>query len=124
WELQGKYPRILEDNVVGSEAKKLFADAQAMLKRIVAEKWLTANAVVGFWPANAVGDDVELFTDDTRKAPLAPLHTLRQQMARETRRDRANTALADFIAPGETGLADYVGAFAVTAGIGEEDAQA
>jgi len=124
WELQGKYPRILEDNVVGSEAKKLFADAQAMLKRIVAEKWLTANAVVGFWPANAVGDDIELFTDDTRKAHLATLHTLRQQMARENRRDRANTALADFIAPGETGLADYIGAFAVTAGIGEEDAQA
>ena len=102
WELQGKYPRILEDNVVGAEAKKLFADAQAMLKRIVAEKWLTANAVVGFWPANAVGDDIELFTDDTRKAQLATLHTLRQQMARENRRDRANTALSDFIAPQST----------------------
>jgi len=124
WELQGRYPRILEDNVVGSEAKKLFADAQAMLKRIVAEKWLTANAVVGFWPANAVGDDIELFTDDTRQAHLATLHTLRQQMARENRRDRANTALADFVAPKETGILDYVGAFAVTAGIGEPEAMA
>ena len=124
WELQGKYPRILEDNVVGPEAKKLLADAQAMLKRIVAEKWLTANAVVGFWPANAVGDDIRLFADDTRKAELATLHTLRQQMARENRRDRANTALADFIAPKDTGIADYVGAFAVTAGIGEPEATA
>ena len=68
WELQGKYPRILEDNVVGGEAKKLFADAQAMLKRLVAEKWLTANAVVGFWPANAIGDDIELYADDERAA--------------------------------------------------------
>jgi 5-methyltetrahydrofolate--homocysteine methyltransferase len=124
WELQGKYPRILEDNVVGAEAKKLFADAQAMLKRIVAEKWLTANAVVGFWPANATGDDIRLFADDTRKSELAILHTLRQQMARENRRDRANTALSDFIAPVDTGLADYVGAFAVTAGIGEPEAMA
>ena len=82
WELQGKYPRIFEDNVVGGEAKKLFADAQAMLKRLVAEKWLTANAVVGFWPANAVGDDIELYADEARGAPLAMLHTLRQQMAR------------------------------------------
>jgi 5-methyltetrahydrofolate--homocysteine methyltransferase len=122
WELQGRYPRILEDNVVGAEAKKLFADAQAMLKRIVAEKWLTANAVVGFWPANAAGDDIRLFTDDTRKAELATLHTLRQQMARENRNDRANTALSDFIAPVDTGIADYVGAFAVTAGIGEAEA--
>jgi 5-methyltetrahydrofolate--homocysteine methyltransferase len=124
WELQGKYPRILEDNVVGAEAKKLFADAQAMLKRIVAEKWLTANAVVGFWPANASGDDIELYEDEARGAPLAVLHTLRQQMARENKRDRANVALADFVAPKETHLADYVGAFAVTAGVGEAEALA
>ena len=124
WELSGKYPRIFEDNVVGAEAKKLFADAQALLKRIVAEKWLTANAVVGFWPANAVGDDIELFADGERRTRLAVLHTLRQQMARENRRDRANTALADFVAPKETGLADYVGAFAVTTGIGEAEALA
>jgi 5-methyltetrahydrofolate--homocysteine methyltransferase len=122
WELVGKYPRIFQDNMVGPEAKKLFDDAQAMLKRLVAEKWLTANAVVGFWPANAIGDDVELYGDDTRKTPLATLHTLRQQMARENRRDRANIALSDFVAPKETGLADYVGAFAVTTGIGEAEA--
>jgi 5-methyltetrahydrofolate--homocysteine methyltransferase len=124
WELQGKYPRILEDNVVGPEAKKLFDDAQVMLKRLVAEKWLTANAVIGFWPANATGDDIELYADPARKSRLAMLHTLRQQMARENRSDRANTALADFIAPRESGRADYIGAFAVTTGIGEAEALA
>jgi 5-methyltetrahydrofolate--homocysteine methyltransferase len=124
WELRGKYPRILEDNVVGSEAKKLLADAQALLKRLVAEKWLTANAVVGFWPANASGDDIEVYADDGRSPPLAMLHTLRQQMGGDGRRERANTALADFVAPKETGLADYIGAFAVTAGIGEAEALA
>jgi 5-methyltetrahydrofolate--homocysteine methyltransferase len=124
WELTGKYPRILEDNTVGPEARKLFEDAQAMLKRLVRERWLTANAVVGFWPANAVGDDVALFADDDRKRQVATLHTLRQQMARENRTDRANTALADFVAPTQTGLADYIGAFAVTAGIGEAEAMA
>jgi 5-methyltetrahydrofolate--homocysteine methyltransferase len=124
WELQGKYPRIFEDNVVGPEAKKLFDDAQAMLKRLVAEKWLTANGVIGLWPANAIGDDIELFADEARKTRLAMLHTLRQQMARENRTDRANTALADFIAPKESGCADYIGAFAVTTGIGEAEALA
>ena len=124
WELTGQYPRILEDNMVGPEAQKLFNDAQAMLKRMVAEKWLTANAVIGFWPANAVGDDIELYADDTRSKQLATLYTLRQQIARENRRDRAHTALADFVAPKETGLADYVGGFAVTAGIGEDEALA
>ncbi len=122
WELVGKYPRILSDNVVGPEARKLLDDAQAMLKRLVAEKWLTANAVVGFWPANAVGDDIALFADEARKRRLAVMHTLRQQMARENLRERANTALADFVAPEETGLADYIGAFAVTSGIGEAEA--
>jgi 5-methyltetrahydrofolate--homocysteine methyltransferase len=122
WELRGKYPAILEDNVVGAEAKKLFADARAMLERLVAENWLTANAAIGIWPANATGDDIEVFADEARGSPLAVLHTLRQQMARETRRDRANTALADFVAPKDTGLADYVGAFAVTTGIGEAEA--
>jgi 5-methyltetrahydrofolate--homocysteine methyltransferase len=124
WELQGKYPRIFEDNVVGPEAKKLFDDAQAMLKRLIEGRWLTANAVIGLWPANAVGDDIELYTDAARKSRLAMLHTLRQQMARENRTDRANTALADFIAPRESGLADYIGAFAVTTGIGEAEALA
>jgi 5-methyltetrahydrofolate--homocysteine methyltransferase len=124
WELAGKYPRILDDNVVGSEAKKLFADAQALLRRLVAGNWLTANAVIGFWPANAVGDDIELYSDATRQSPLAVLHTLRQQMVRENIRDRANTALCDFVAPKGSALADHVGAFAVTAGIGEAEALA
>jgi 5-methyltetrahydrofolate--homocysteine methyltransferase len=124
WELAGKYPRILDDNVVGPEARKLFDDAQTMLKRLVRERWLTANAAIGFWPANAVGDDIALYADDARQRPLDTLYTLRQQMARENRTDRANTALADFVAPRDTGLADYVGAFAVTAGIGEAEALA
>ncbi len=122
WELPGRYPQILKDNKVGGEAQKLFEDAQVMLKRMVAEKWLTANAVIGFWPANSVGDDIELYTGEPRHSKLATLHTLRQQIARDPSRDRAHTALADFIAPMETGLADYVGGFAVTTGIGEEDA--
>ena len=120
WELSGRYPAILDDPKVGAEARKLLDDARALLKRIVAEKWLTANAVVGFWPANARGDDIELYTDETRHTRLAVLHTLRQQIARDPSRDRAHTALADFVAPKETNLADYIGGFAVTAGIGEQ----
>jgi 5-methyltetrahydrofolate--homocysteine methyltransferase len=119
WELKGTYPRILQDDKYGDAARQLFDDAQAMLKQLIAEKWLTANAVVGFWPANSVGDDIELYTDDTRKKRLAALHTIRQQMARE--QGKPNLALADYIAPKDTGLKDYVGGFAVTAGIGEED---
>jgi 5-methyltetrahydrofolate--homocysteine methyltransferase len=119
WELKGQYPRILEDDKYGEAARHLFDDAQAMLQQIIAEKWLTANAVVGFWPANSVGDDIKLYADETRKTPFATLHTLRQQMARDS--GRTNLALADFVAPKDTGLADYVGGFAVTAGIGEED---
>jgi 5-methyltetrahydrofolate--homocysteine methyltransferase len=122
WELNGRYPAIIDDNKAGREARKLLADAQAMLDRIATEKWLTASAVIGFWPANSVGDDIELYRDDARTGRHAVLHTLRQQMARDPRRDRAHTALADFVAPKETGLADFVGAFAVTAGIGEEAA--
>ena len=122
WELAGRYPAILTDNVVGPEAQKLFADAQDLLKRIVREKWLTANAVIGFWPANSIGDDIELYADNARKTPLATLHTLRQQIARDNNRDRAHTALADFIAPKDSGAADWIGGFAVTAGIGEEAA--
>ena len=122
WELTGRYPAILKDNKVGTEAQKLFNDAQAMLKQIVGEKWLKASGVVGFWPANSSGDDIELFTDDKRGEQLAVLHTLRQQIARDPSRDRAHTALADFIAPKETGLADYIGGFAVTTGHGEEEA--
>jgi 5-methyltetrahydrofolate--homocysteine methyltransferase len=122
WELTGRYPAILDDNKVGVEARKLFADAKELLDRIVAGKWLTANAVVGFWPANSIGDDIALWTDDTRTGQRATLFTLRQQIARDPSRDRAHTALADFVAPRETGLADYVGTFAVTSGIGEEEA--
>ncbi len=122
WELAGRYPQILTDNKVGAEAKKLFDDAQALLKRIVAEKWVTASGVVGFWPANSIGDDIELYTGEPRHTKIATLHTLRQQIARDPSRDRAHTALADFIAPKDTGLADYIGGFAVTTGIGEEEA--
>ncbi len=122
WELSGRYPQILTDNKVGAEAKKLFDDAQALLKRMVAEKWVTASGVVGFWPANSVGDDIELYTGEPRHSKVATLHTLRQQIARDPSRNRAHTALADFIAPKETGLADYIGGFAVTAGLGEEEA--
>lgn len=122
WELAGRYPQILTDNKVGAEAKKLFDDAQVLLKRIVAEKWVTASAVVGFWPANSIGDDIALYKDDTRSGELAKLHTLRQQIARDPARNRAHTALSDFIAPKETGIADYIGMFAVTAGLGEDEA--
>ena len=115
WELKGVYPRILEDEAQGAAARTLFADAQAMLAQIIAEKWFRPRAVVGFWPANAVGDDIRLFTDDSRQTPLATLHTLRQQVAK--RDDRPNVALADFVAP--TCTPDYVGGFVVTAGIEE-----
>ncbi len=122
WELAGRYPQILYDNKVGAEAKKLFDDAQEMLKRLVAEKWLTANGVIGFWPANSVGDDIELFTGEPRHTKLATLHTLRQQIARDPSRDRAHTALADFIAPKETGLPTTSAASPSPTGIGEEEA--
>jgi 5-methyltetrahydrofolate--homocysteine methyltransferase len=124
WELAGRYPAILDDNIVGTEAKKLFADARAMLDRIVKEQWLTANAVIGFWPANSLGEDITVFTDEKRTKPLATLHTLRQQIARDAARDRAHTALADFIAPKDSGVADYIGGFAVTTGHGEKEAAA
>ena len=120
WELHGRYPQILNDDKVGEAARSLFADAQEMLTQIVEEKWLQARAVIGFWPANEVGtDDVELYVDDERKETLATFHSLRQQMKRSS--DRANFALADFVAPKETGIADYVGGFCVTAGFGEDE---
>jgi 5-methyltetrahydrofolate--homocysteine methyltransferase len=122
WELAGRYPQILTDNKVGTEAKKLFDDAQALLARIVAEKWVTASGVVGFWPANSQGDDIEVYSGEPRQTKIATLHTLRQQIARDPSRDRAHTALADFIAPKDAGVADYIGGFAVTTGIGEEEA--
>ncbi len=118
WELVGRFPAILEDETVGKAARELYADARAMLQRIIAEGWLTARGVVGFWPANADGDDIVLYTDETRGAELARLHTLRQQMAKSE--GKANLALADFVAPIGT-KPDYVGAFAVTAGHGETE---
>ncbi len=114
WELVGRFPAILDDDVVGRAARDLYADAQVMLKQIIAERWFEARGVVGLWPANADGDDVIVWTDETRTVPRARLHTLRQQMAKSE--GRANTALADFIAPSG---ADYIGGFAVTAGHGE-----
>ncbi|MBU1426116.1 MAG: methionine synthase [Gammaproteobacteria bacterium] len=117
WELSGRYPKILEDKVVGDEARKLFADAQAMLKKIVKEKWLTANAVFGLFPANSVNsDDIEIYTDDKRKQVAMTWHNLRQQTKKPA--DIPNYCLADYVAPKETGVKDYIGGFAVTTGIG------
>ncbi|MET0689002.1 MAG: methionine synthase, partial [Methyloceanibacter sp.] len=119
WELKGTYPRILEDDKYGEAARNLFEDAQAMLAQLIKEQWLTANGVVGFWPANGLGDDIKVYADESRTKVIATLHTLRQQMARDP--GRPNLALADFVAPKDSGVADYVGGFAVTAGVGEED---
>jgi 5-methyltetrahydrofolate--homocysteine methyltransferase len=116
WELSGVFPRILEHPQYGEQAKQLYAEANALLDRIVAEKLLTARAVYGFFPANAVGDDVELYTDRSRTRVLDTLHFLRQQALKEA--GSPSRSLADFVAPKETGLADHVGAFAVTTGIG------
>ncbi len=118
WELKGRYPQIFDDPVVGKEAKKVFDDAQKLLQKVIAEKLLTAHAVIGFYPANRTGDDIELYTDETRLKILTTIHTLRQQTAKSA--GQPNWALADFIAPKETGLKDYLGFFAVTAGIGIE----
>ncbi len=120
WELHGKFPKLLEDPVVGTEATKLYADAQALLKRIVDEKILTANGVAGIFPANSVGDDdVEIYTNEQRTQVLTHFRTLRQQGQKGP--GVPNIALADFVAPKETGLADYAGGFAVTAGIGLDE---
>jgi 5-methyltetrahydrofolate--homocysteine methyltransferase len=116
WELTGSYPKILDDPVVGEAARNVFRDAQTMLERILREKWLTANAVIGLYPANAVGDDIEIYADETRCEPAMVLHCLRQQTKKAA--DRYNFCLADFVAPKESGLRDYLGAFAVTAGVG------
>ena len=119
WELSGNYPAILEDKVVGETARDLFKDAQDMLAKIIDEKWLTARAVIGFWPANQVGhDDVELYTDDSRSDVAKKVHFLRQQMIKKE--GRSNLCLADFVAPKDTNCADYMGGFAVTAGQGIE----
>jgi 5-methyltetrahydrofolate--homocysteine methyltransferase len=118
WELSGKYPAILDDPIVGAQARELQRDALAMLGRIVRERWLTARAVVGLWPANAVGDDVEVYESEARERPLATLRFLRQQADKPP--GRPDFCLADFVAPKASGVRDYVGAFAVTSGIGIE----
>ncbi len=119
WELSGKYPAILSDEVVGVEAVKLFDEAKAMLTRIVDEKWLTAKAVIGFFPANSDGDDIVLYKDDSRTEVIETLHHLRQQNIKAP--GKANYCLSDFIANKDSGIADYIGGFAVTAGIGIEE---
>ncbi len=117
WELKGVYPKILDDEKQGPAARQLFADAQAMLEKIIAEKWFTPKAVVGFWPAGTVGDDIRLFTNEARDEELATFFTLRQQLSK--RDGRPNVALSDFVAPVDSGKPDYLGGFVVTAGIGE-----
>ena len=119
WELAGRYPAILQDKVVGEAARNLFSDAQAMLARIIGEKWLGAAAVIGLFPANSVGDDIEVYKDGARRQVATTFHFLRQQMVKPL--DRPNQCLADLIAPKETGVADYVGAFALTAGLGIDE---
>jgi 5-methyltetrahydrofolate--homocysteine methyltransferase len=119
WELAGRYPKILQDEVVGEAARNLFEDARKMLERIIDEKWLAAHAVIGLYPANSVGDDVEIYADESRSRALATFHFLRQQMVKPA--DRFNHCLADYVAPRETGLRDYFGAFAVTSGAGIEE---
>lgn len=118
WELAGRFPRILSDEIVGASAKSLFDDAQLMLKKILAEKCLQANAVIGFFPANSVGDDIEVYADENRDRVITTFRMLRQQTRKS--KDKANMCLADFIAPKSTGVADYIGGFAVSAGINME----
>lgn len=120
WELKGKYPRIFDDPRVGSEARKLFEDANRLLERIVAEDLITARAVFGLFPANSIdGEDIAVFNDESRKEIVTVVHGLRQQFEKPP--GRPNFCLADFVAPLESGVMDYIGAFAVTAGIGVED---
>jgi 5-methyltetrahydrofolate--homocysteine methyltransferase len=114
WELAGRFPNILEDEVVGTEATKLYQDATEMLDKIVRENWLEANAVIGLWPANSVGDDIEIYTDESRSEILSIQHTMRQQTKKKE--GVPNLALSDFIAPKESGLKDYIGGFVVSAG--------
>jgi len=116
WELHGKFPAILSDEVVGEAATKLYQDAQEMLTQIIEEKWLKASAVVGLFPANSVGDDIEIYSDEERTNPLHIQYSLRQQTKKTA--GQPNIALADFIAPKETGISDYIGGFVVTTGLG------
>ncbi|MGN6481327.1 methionine synthase [Luteibacter sp.] len=119
WELAGKFPAILSDEVVGTQATDLFNDAQAMLDKVIAEKWLTAKGVIGFWPAAQAGDDIEVYAEPgtgEKRKPMAVLHQLRQQVDKPV--ERPDFCLADFVAPKTSGVQDWVGGFAVTAGIG------
>ncbi|TXI18379.1 MAG: methionine synthase [Nitrosomonas sp.] len=119
WELAGRYPDILQDEIVGDTASQLFRDAQAMLKKIVEQKWLSANAVIGLFPANSVGDDIEIYTDQTRSKIAMTYHCLRQQDQKPS--GKPNRCLSDFIAPKESGIADIIGMFAVGAGFGIDE---
>ncbi len=114
--MKGKFPDVLEDDKYGEEARKLYDDANELLDHIIKKKLIKANAVIGLYPANAVGDDIEVYADENRDDMLTRFHALRQQS--EKRRGQPNKALSDFVAPKETGIDDYVGGFAVTAGIG------
>jgi 5-methyltetrahydrofolate--homocysteine methyltransferase len=116
WDLRGKYPKIFDDEIIGTQARELFDDAQVILKRIIDGKLLQARAVFGFWPANSVGDDVEVYTDESRSEVLTTVHFIRQQLKKSS--SRPNDCLADFIAPKDSGVADYIGGFAVTTGFG------
>jgi 5-methyltetrahydrofolate--homocysteine methyltransferase len=119
WELRGRYPAILDDKVVGEQARELFADAQKLLQRILDEKLLTARGVHAFWPANSIGDDVEIYRDESRREATATFHFLRQQMQKPP--GQVNYCLADFVAPKSSGRRDYLGGFAVTAGLGADE---
>jgi 5-methyltetrahydrofolate--homocysteine methyltransferase len=119
WELAGKYPKILIDPVVGAEASKLHADALKMLDHLVKEQWFKAHGVAGIWPANSVGDDIEVYKDESRQEVLGTFHTLRQQSKKAP--GVAYVGNSDFIAPKESGIADWIGAFAVTTGHGVEE---
>jgi 5-methyltetrahydrofolate--homocysteine methyltransferase len=125
WELRGRYPAILDDAILGKQARELFDDAQKLLTKMVGEKLVQVRGVVGFWPANAVSDDVELFTDDSRSTQLSTLHFLRQQMRKPS--GQFNHCLSDYVAPAggrRPPLQDYIGGFAVTAGIGADEVAA
>ncbi len=122
WELAGRYPAILDDEIVGESARSLFADGQSMLKQMIAENWCTAKAVIGFYPANAIDEDIKIYTDESRSETLATCHFLRQQMKKQMRAGKLkpNVSLSDFVAPKESGVKDYMGFFAVTSGVGLE----
>jgi 5-methyltetrahydrofolate--homocysteine methyltransferase len=120
WELAGRFPNILTDEVVGEAATKLFEDAKAMLQKIIDEKWLEARAIIGLFPANSVNDDdIEIYTDESRTEVLSVQHAMRQQLKKSAKAD--NIALSDFIAPKESGIKDYIGGFVVTTGLGIEE---